>query len=228
MEAVIIQYKILIADDEPGVIALLKDYFEISNYLVLTATDGEEAIRKAAREPDIILLDINMPKVDGLEVCKRIREHISCPIIFLTARIEEMDKIAGFVSGGDDYVTKPFSIDELGARVAAHLRRENRRTGNTKVRFEDDLAIDYAAYTVSIREKEVQLAKKEFEIIALLSENRGQVLDKERIYERLWGYDAEGDSTVIAEHVKRIRSKLKLAGAGEHIETVWGVGYKWK
>ena len=220
--------KILIVDDEPGVVALLKDYFEINNYLVLTARGGEEAIKQAGREPDIILLDINMPKMDGLEVCMRIREHIPCPIIFLTARALEMDKITGFVSGGDDYVTKPFSIEELGARVAAHLRRENRRAGNTKVRFEDDLVIDYAAHTVSIQGEEIQLAKKEFEIIALLSENRGQVFDKERIYERLWGYDADGDSTVIAEHIKRIRSKLKSAGAGEHVETVWGVGYKWK
>jgi len=220
--------KILIVDDEPGIVALLKDYFEINNYLVLTARGGEEAIKQAGREPDIILLDINMPKMDGLEVCMRIREHIPCPIIFLTARALEMDKITGFVSGGDDYVTKPFSIEELGARVAAHLRRENRRAGNTKVRFEDDLVIDYAAHTVSIQGEEIQLAKKEFEIIALLSENRGQVFDKERIYERLWGYDADGDSTVIAEHIKRIRSKLKSAGAGEHVETVWGVGYKWK
>jgi len=220
--------KILIVDDEPGVVALLKDYFEINNYLVLTARGGEEAIKQAGREPDIILLDINMPKMDGLEVCRRIREHISCPIIFLTARALDMDKITGFVSGGDDYVTKPFSIEELGARVAAHLRRENRRAGNTKVRFEDDLVIDYAAHTVSIQGEEIQLAKKEFEIIALLSENRGQVFDKERIYERLWGYYADGDSSVIAEHIKRIRSKLKSAGAGEHVETVWGVGYKWK
>lgn len=222
------QYKILIVDDEPGVIALLKDFFEINGYLVYTATGGEEAIRKAGHELDIILLDINMPKLDGLEVCRHIREHISCPIIFLTARVEDMDKITGFVSGGDDYVTKPFSIDELGARVAAHLRRENRRAGNTKIRFEDDLVIDYAAHTVTVHDQEVQLAKKEFEIIMLLSENRGQIFDKERIYERLWGYDAEGDSMVIAEHIKRIRVKLKSAGAAEHIETVWGVGYKWK
>lgn len=222
------QYKILIADDEPGVVALLKDYFEINNYLVLTAAGGEEAIRLSGRGPDIILLDINMPQLDGLEVCRRIREHISCPIIFLTARVEDMDKIEGFVSGGDDYVTKPFSIDELGARVAAHLRRENRRAGNTKVRFEDDLVIDYAAHLVNAGGNEIQLAKKEYEIIALLSENRGQVFDKERIYERLWGYDAKGDSAVIAEHVKRIRAKLRSAGAQDHIATIWGVGYKWK
>lgn len=222
------QNSILIADDEPGIVNLLKDYFELNHFLVLTAANGEEAIKQASRQPDIILLDINMPKVNGFEVCKRIREYVSCPIIFLTARIEDLDKIKGFVSGGDDYVTKPFSIDELGARVMAHLRRENRRVGNTKVCFEDELIIDYAAYSVSINGEEIQLAKKEFEIIALLSENRGQVFDKERIYESVWGYDAEGSSGVIAEHIKRIRTKLKSAGAVEHIETVWGVGYKWK
>ena len=191
------KHKILIADDEPGVVSLLKDYFEINEYFVLTATDGEEAIKQVEREPDIILLDINMPKMDGLEVCRRIREYITCPIIFLTARVEDMDKIAGFVSGGDDYVTKPFSIDEIGARVMAHLRRENRRIGNTRIRFEDDLVIDYAAHRVSVGGEEIPLTKKEFEIIELLSEYKGQVFDKERIYERLWGYEAEGDSAVV-------------------------------
>ncbi|NLC69199.1 MAG: response regulator transcription factor [Clostridiaceae bacterium] len=220
--------KILVVDDEPGVVSLLKDYFEMNDYLVLTASDGEEAIKQAGHGPSIILLDINMPKMDGLEVCKRIREHINCLIIFLTARVEDMDKIAGFIAGGDDYVTKPFSIDELGARVMAHLRRENRRTGSTKVSFEGDLTIDYGAYKVSVGGQEVPLTKKEFEIIELLPKNRGQVFDKERVYERLWGNDAEGDSAVIAEHIKRIRAKLKSAGTGEHIETVWGVGYKWK
>lgn len=175
------RHTILIADDEPGVTALLKDYFEMNNYFVLTASDGEEAVKQAGHGPDIILLDINMPKMDGIEVCRHIREYIACPIVFLTARVEDMDKIRGFVSGGDDYVTKPFSIEELGARVAAHLRRENGRAGNTKLRFEDDLVIDYAAHTVNIGDKEVPLAKKEFEIIAMLSEYGGQVFDKEQI-----------------------------------------------
>ncbi len=222
------KHKILIADDEPGVLSLLKDYFDINGYTVYTARDGEEAVRRVGHAPDIILLDINMPKMNGLEVCKKIREHISCPVIFLTARVEDVDKIIGFVSGGDDYVTKPFSIDELGARVAAHLRRENRRTGSTQVRFDDDLAIDYAAHTVLLGDEAIPLAKKEFEIIELLSQNRGQVFDKERIYESIWSYDAEGDSSVIAEHIKRIRAKFKASGAKDHIETVWGVGYKWK
>lgn len=221
------KYKILIADDEPGVVSLLRDYFEINGYYVLTAVNGEEAIKQSAQRPDIILLDISMPKGDGIEVCRCIRDHVSCPIIFLTARIEDSDKISGFMSGGDDYVTKPFSIDELGARVSAHLRRENRQTQKGQLRFDDDLVIDYPAYAVYKGKKEISLVKKEFEIVAYLSSNVGQTFDKERIYEKIWGWDAEGDSSVIVEHIKRIRAKFKDAGAKDHIETVWGVGYKW-
>ena len=119
--------KILLVDDEKGVVAMMKNYFEMSGYQVLTAYNGVEALRQAAHQPDIILLDINMPGMDGLTVCQRIRESISCPILFLTARIEKNDKINGFHVGADDYIIKPFDIDELGARVAAHLRRENRK-----------------------------------------------------------------------------------------------------
>lgn len=221
------QQTILIVDDEAGIVSLLQDYFEMNGYRTMVARDGEEAIRKAGQRPDLILLDIGMPKMDGLAVCEAIRAHVACPILFLTARVEDRDKVAGFVSGGDDYITKPFSMEELGARVQAHLRREARRAGNTEVRFADDLAIDYAAHTVHVAGEPVPLAKKEFDILAFLSQHGGQVFDKERIYERVWGYDAEGDSAVVAEHVKRIRAKLKAAGAKEHIETVWGVGYKW-
>lgn len=119
-------YRILIADDEPDIVAMLKDYFEINGYEIITAFNGSEAISQSGKNPDIILLDVNMPDADGLTVCRTVREYVSCPIIFLTARIEDSDKIAGFAAGGDDYVIKPFSIDELGARVAAHIRRDRR------------------------------------------------------------------------------------------------------
>ncbi len=119
-------YKILIADDEPDVVSLIKDFFEIGGYLVLTARNGAEAVEAVSKAPDLILLDINMPELDGLSVCRRIREEVSCPIIFLTARIEDSDKVAGFAAGGDDYVIKPFSLEELSARVAAHIRRDHR------------------------------------------------------------------------------------------------------
>ena len=130
--------KILIVDDEPDIVNLLRDYFEINGYNVMTACNGKEALKKAELQPDIILLDINMPDIDGLSVCKRIRDFVSCPILFLTAKVEDTDKINGFAVGGDDYIVKPFSIDELGARVSAHLRREQRRQNNSRAKFEDD------------------------------------------------------------------------------------------
>ena len=135
--------KILIVDDEADIVIMLKGFFESRNYDVLTATGGVEAIKQAERQPDIILLDINMPGLDGLSVCKRIRDYISCPILFLTARVEDTDKVKGFFVGGDDYIIKPFSVVELEARVAAHLRREKRRGTETKVKFDEGLTIDY-------------------------------------------------------------------------------------
>ena len=220
-------YKILIADDEPDVVSLVKDYFELNGYLVFTAKNGSEAIKQASRQPDIILLDINMPEADGIEVCRRIRDYVPCPIIFLTARIEDSDKVSGFAAGGDDYIIKPFSLEELGARIAAHIRRENRSAAKRDVLLCGSLSVDYGNMTVSSGGEEINLAKKEFQILELLSRNTGQVYSKERIYEKVWSYDAEGDSSVIAEHIRRLRSKLSKYGEGSHIETVWGKGYKW-
>lgn len=220
-------YRILIADDEEDIVAMLKDYFEINSYEVLTASNGREAVSMAEKDPDIILLDVNMPDGDGISVCKRIRDHIFCPILFLTAKVEDSDKIAGFAAGGDDYIIKPFSIEELGARVAAHIRRDRRVAAKANVRYFGGLTIDYSSKTVSDENGMIAFAKKEFEIIELLSLNSGQIFDKERIYERIWGYDAEGDSSVIAEHVRRIRAKLAASQEAYHIETVWGMGYKW-
>ena len=220
-------YKILIADDEPDVVSLVKDYFELNGYLVFTAKNGTEAVALGSRQPDIILLDINMPEADGFEVCRRIRDYVSCPIVFLTARIEDSDKISGFAAGGDDYIIKPFSLEELGARVAAHIRRDNRAAAKRDILLCGSLSVDYADMTVSAGGEEISLAKKEFLILELLSRNTGQVYSKERIYEKIWGYDAEGDSSVVAEHIRRLRAKLSKYGEGSHIETVWGMGYKW-
>lgn len=219
--------KILIVDDEADIVIMLKGFFESRNYDVLTAIDGIEAIKQVERLPDIILLDINMPGLDGLSVCKRIRDYISCPILFLTARIEDVDKVKGFSVGGDDYILKPFSIIELEARVAAHLRREKRRGVEAKVKFDEEFTIDYSEKCVYWNNEVIPFVKKEFDIIELLSQNAGQVFDKEHIYERVWGYDAEGDSSVIFEHIRRIRSKLTAVGCKPYIETVWGCGYKW-
>lgn len=218
--------RLLIVDDEPGMVGMMRRYFSDS-YEVMTAMTGEEAVQKAAGSPDLILLDINMPGMDGLTVCERIRKYVTCPILFLTARVESSDKIRGFQAGGDDYIVKPFDLDELGARVAAHLRREQRRRENPSVRFFGELTVDYTGRTVSVGGEPVSLSKREFDILELLSMNAGQVFDRERIYEIVWGIDGDGNSDTIMEHIRKIRAKLAAYTPHSYIETVWGCGYRW-
>jgi DNA-binding response OmpR family regulator len=218
--------RLLIVDDEPGMVGMMRRYFSDS-YEVMTAMTGEEAVQKAAGSPDLILLDINMPGMDGLTVCERIRKYVTCPILFLTARVESSDKIRGFQAGGDDYIVKPFDLDELGARVAAHLRREQRRQENPSVRFFGELTVDYTGRTVSVGGEPVSLSKREFDILELLSMNAGQVFDRERIYEIVWGIDGDGNSDTIMEHIRKIRAKLAAYTPHSYIETVWGCGYRW-
>lgn len=219
--------KLLIVDDEKGVVDMLKSFFEMRAFQVYTAYDGKSALKQAACRPDLVLLDINMPGMDGLTVCEKIRDHISCPILFLTARIETADKIKGFQAGADDYIIKPFDIDELGARVAAHLRRENRKQERSMLRFCADMVIDYSKREVSINGEKVGLSKKEFDIMELLSTHAGQVFDRERIYELVWGLDGDGNSDTVMEHIRKIRNKFAAVSLHSYIETVWGVGYKW-
>lgn len=225
-KVIVMKKKILVADDERGIVDMIKSYFE-PQYDILSAYSGREALQKASGQPDLILLDINMPEIDGLTVCQQIREHVSCPILFLTARIESADQIAGFQAGADDYILKPFDLDELEARIAAHLRREQRRHGKTTVRFFGELTIDYSARTVWLNEEAVALSRREFDILELLSLNAGQVFDRERIYELVWGLDGAGSSDTVMEHVRKIRAKLSGSSLCNYIETVWGVGYKW-
>jgi len=220
-------YKILIADDEPGIIQLLKDYFEIQGYEVIEARNGVEVMEKLSRRPDIILLDVSMPGIDGFEVCRRIRAHVSCPILFLTAKVEEQDRINGLRLGGDDYIMKPFAIDELGARVEAHLRREERKRVNGSVLLADRLAVHYSERSVYYDSIPISFTKMEFDIVEILSMNPGQVFSKDQLYEKTRGYDGTGDSSIVTEHIRRIRSKLAEYAEQPYIETVWGVGYKW-
>lgn len=168
-----------------------------------------------------------MPDIDGLTLCQGIRQYITCPILFLTARIETADKIKGFSVGADDYIQKPFDLDELGARIAAHLRRENRKQEQSSLRFFCDMVIDYTKREITIHQKRITLSKKEFDIIELLSINAGQVFDRERIYERVWGLEGIGNSDTIMEHIRKIRNKFAEHSLHNYIETVWGVGYKW-
>lgn len=247
----------LVVDDEVDIANMLAEFFRMEGYGVTCANNGTEALAAASGGVafDIMLLDVNMPGMDGFEVCRRMREHLSCPIIFLTARIEDVDQLDGFAAGADDYVMKPFSLEVLGRRVAAHMAREGRvRERENAVRFFLELTIDYGQRTVEVRPGAgaldggaveglaepsaagdltsprvyVDLTKLEFDIIALLSKRPGQVFDRDTIYERVWGWDAAGDPSQVREHVRRIRKKLAVAGVAEDpIETVWGVGYKW-
>ena len=220
------EYRLLIVDDEEGIRWLLKDYFEIQEYQVLTAGTGEEAVRLALGEqPVLILLDISLPDIDGLEVCRQIREKVNCPILFLTARVEEQDRINGFLMGGDDYIVKPFSIEELGARVMAHLRREKRSAEQKEQ--ERGLSISYSQRQIRYQGQEIRLTKTEFDIVEFLSMNPGQVFSREQIYEKVRGIDREGDNSIIMEHIRRIRNKIRAVADQDYIETVWGVGYKW-
>ena len=217
---------LLIVDDERGIVDTMKAYFS-PQYEVLTACNGQEAVQKAEKQPDLILLDINMPGMDGLSVCRTIRAHVACPILFLTARIESADQIIGFQAGADDYILKPFDLDELAARIAAHLRREQRRISPSNLRFFGECAVDYSARTVTVHGEDVPLSRREFDILELLSLNPGQVFDRERIYESVWGIDGEGSSGTVMEHIRKIRGKLAQHTLHSYIETVWGCGYKW-
>ena len=220
--------KILMVDDDRELLKMLSRYFTWKEYAVITAENGMEALEKINADPDIILLDVNMPGMDGIEVCRRIRDTVSCPIIFLIAKVEEQDRVMGLLSGGDDYILKPFSLKELDARIIAHLKREERLRRKTEQRFYGDLVIDYACKQVQIKGQSVELTKLEYEIIEFLSMNPEIVFEKERIYEKINGYDAEGDSRVVTELIRRIRKKIKVYTEHEYIETVWGMGYKWR
>lgn len=221
-------YKILIVDDEAMLTELLADHLQDCGYITFVAQNSDEAISKLNTRPDLILLDINMPGTDGLEFCKTIRNHVACPILFLTARITDQDKVNGLQAGGDDYITKPFSLQELTARIGAHLRRVERSKNNPDVMGCQGLIVNLSERKVFCGETEIIFSKREFDIIEFLMSNPNQVFDKERMYEAIWGYDAEGDSSVIKEHIRKIRAKLQDATGKEYIETVWGMGYRWK
>ncbi len=222
--------KLLIVDDEADIRILLKEYLELEGYQVQAAANAKEAQTALGKEPDLILLDINMPGTDGLLWCEQIRDSVQIPILFLSARTQEEDRIRGFKAGGDDYIVKPFSMEELSARIEAHLRREERNTkGQAEKREYADgaVTVDFTGYRILKNGRDIGLTKMEFQIAELLFTNKGQVFTKENIYEKVRGYDGEADASVITEHIRRIRTKLSEDKGQEYIETVWGVGYRW-
>ena len=216
---------ILVVDDDSDLCALPKTTLERDGHQVSTHTAGREIDDSACRWADCILLDVMMPGEDGFALCHRIRSLADCPILFLTAKTDEADILTGLGLGGDDYLTKPFRIAELRARVAAHLRREQ-RTPHTRLR-RGSLDFDLGERVVYYQNVPIKLTRSEYGICEQLAMHPGQTFSKEQLYEAAFGYEGTSDPSAITEHIKNIRAKLRLSGENP-IETVWGVGYKWK
>ncbi len=225
------KYSILIADDDTNVHQSLSVYFKREGYQILSAYDGAEALSLVDRmKPDIVLLDIMMPKKDGLAVCREIRAVSNVPIIVLSAKGEEFDKLLGLELGADDYITKPFSPREVLARIKTVLRRmhETRRdTPDTRLTV-GNLSIDLGAFTVQLDGKVVPCTPKEIEILWTLASNPGMVFSREHLLQSIWGYDFLGDTRAVDSHIKRIRAKLCRGENSWDIRTVWGVGYRFE
>ena len=218
--------KILVVDDDTNICELLRLYLTKEGYQVTTANDGEEGLDKFNQvKPDMVLLDVMMPKMDGWEVCRRIRASSQVPVIMLTARGEERDELQGFKLGVDEYISKPFSPKILVARVNAILRRTLGAVGNDSLEA-GGITIDKSAHIVKIDGTPVELSYKEFELLTYFIENQGIALSREKILNNVWNYDYFGDARTIDTHVKKLRSKL--GDKGEYIKTIWGMGYKFE
>ena len=217
---------VLVVEDESSIASFVALYLKNAGYEVTTAATGSEALaRVAASEVALIILDLMLPDIDGIEVCRRIRQRSDVPILMLTARDEDVDKIIGLEVGADDYLTKPFNPRELVARVKSVLRRsqpERRQAENAQLRH-GDLSIDSGRREVRVGEQEIQLAPKEFDLLWELLDHRGLVLTRDQLLERVWGYTFAGDTRTVDVHVRQLRRKL---GDASPIVTVWGVGYK--
>ena len=219
--------KILVVDDESRMRKLVKDFLVNQNYEVLEAGDGSAALDIFFEHQDIalIILDVMMPKMDGWQVCKEVRNYSKVPIIMLTAKSDEKDELLGFQLGVDEYITKPFSPKILVARVEAILRRTNQVSEADAMEF-GGIQIDKAAHVVTIDGKTIDLSFKEFELLTYFMENKGIALSREKILNSVWNYDYFGDARTIDTHVKKLRSKL--GDKGDMIKTIWGMGYKFE
>lgn len=220
--------KILVVDDESRMRKLVKDFLVRQDYEVIEACDGEEALNIFYREKDValIILDVMMPKLNGWEVCREIRESSKVPIIMLTAKGEESDELNGFELGVDEYISKPFSPKILVARVGAILRRSKKAPEEGEVLCMGGISIDKSAHMVTVDGDRVDLSYKEFELLSYFLENAGIALSREKILNHVWNYDYFGDARTIDTHVKKLRSKIGTKG--EYIKTIWGMGYKFE
>ncbi|MFC2023394.1 response regulator [Chloroflexota bacterium] len=219
---------ILLVDDEIRIVKLVRDYLERAGYHVIDTRDGETALQLARREkPDLIVLDLMLPAVDGLDVCRRLRGESGVPIIMLTARVEEVDRIVGLELGADDYVTKPFSPRELVARVGATLRRASGKVGPSTILRAGDLELDTASQTAILAGEPVDLTNTEFQLLATLARQPGRIYTREQLLEAVHGFSFEGYDRSVDSHVKNLRRKIEVdPRQPEYIQTVYGVGYR--
>lgn len=219
--------KIMVVDDESRMRKLVKDFLVKSNFEVIEAEDGAAAVDLFFAQKDIalIILDVMMPKMDGWQVCREIRQYSKVPIIMLTARTDERDELQGFQLGVDEYISKPFSPKILVARVEAVLRRSN-KAGADDILSAGEISVDKSAHIVTIAGKQVDLSYKEFELLTYFIENKGIALSREVILNHVWNYDYFGDARTIDTHVKKLRSKM--GEQGNYIKTIWGMGYKFE
>lgn len=226
--------RILIVEDEVAIADLEKDYLELSGFEVEIENDGASGLSRALTEDfDLFILDLMLPEVDGFEICKRIREKKNTPILMVSAKKDDIDKIRGLGLGADDYVTKPFSPSELVARVKAHLARYERLIGSNTV--ENDIVeirgirIDKTARRVWVNGEEKQFTTKEFDLLTFLAENPNHVFTKEELFREIWDMESIGDIATVTVHIKKIREKVEMnTNKPQYIETIWGVGYRFK
>lgn len=226
--------KILIIEDDIAIAEIERDYLEINGFEVTIETDGVSGMNTALKGSfQLILLDLMLPQIDGFTVCRSLREHLDIPILMVTAKKEDIDKIRGLGLGADDYIVKPFSPGELVARVQAHIAAYNRLKGGIQ-EIQPEITvgairINPKSHRVFVKEKEISLKNKEYELLLFLVTNADMVFDKETLYERIWGMDAVGDNATVAVHINRLREKIEDDPSSPHyIETVWGVGYRFR
>ena len=226
--------KILIVEDEEAIADLEKDYLELSGFKVEVANDGETGLKKSLGEEfDMFILDLMLPGIDGFEICRQIRDKKNTPIIMVSAKKDDIDKIRGLGLGADDYMTKPFSPSELVARVRAHLARYDRLTGSAveanKVIEIRGLKIDTTARRVWVNEEERTFTTKEFDLLTFLASHPNHVYTKEELFREIWDMESIGDIATVTVHIKKIREKVEMDTSNpQYIETIWGVGYRFK
>ncbi|MGN4425402.1 response regulator transcription factor [Bacillus cereus group sp. MYBK30-1] len=222
--------KILLVDDEPDILTFIEDSLVMEGYEVRSALNGEEALKKLDSSVNLIILDVMLPDMNGFKVCEKMRESYACPILFLSADSSEQSRIEGLLIGGDDYINKPFSLKELKARIVANLRRttELQMMEQKHLLRYGSLVIDLQSYEIMLGKEKIHFTKKEYEVVKILALHAGQVLTKEQLFEKIWGYDSESDVSTVVEHIKKIRTKLSgYDRECTYIQTVWGIGYKW-